>query len=1190
MKESPVRIVKHFCEQFFDELQPDQFSLLEQYFKAGGSVCALARKGADGLVSEYGLKVDNAQAIALRLNGLATWVLRRFIEEQLIGSESLPTHMRHGLLALVEGPTYDGLFKPNFANKCPSDAIEAIHSPVAYAVTLKHWSENRLIPSEQAKAYPLNTRRKDLNELSINPATAYGVVSSVEVVSAVLEKSIEASIGQVDDLDQVLSDRRYPNGLPYHHPWVTMDELARDLGMSVGTVVGLCDPQSPYFLRALPWGETSNHALIQSTRFSPSQREIFTEARHFPDGDRDKYFERNYGLLNVEAGNLPQAPYFNQKSNLTQPGLEALLSVELFATTVSEYAPVFADVPVTPGHAFSVFINDGLAAKSMEIRYGGTAMFNKIYETTDDRFDRLNRKIRLDNSLNLPSHETDALLSAIIGAESKSPPAEADSEARAVSYWMTDNTLRALGLFQMAREYYQCSAEDFAVFVGNISIFGRGSERSQFDRVFNKDTLSMPPLLVDDKPFALMPLTDADALTVVQICSSLNIDLATYFKLAPLIAESHALTGLKRSVAVLSSFYRMARLPQMLGIAPGLAVDLLMLLSSGSWNAALAGEPFISADAMAKTPDVLTVMQRLVGWVRWSFESDLDVAWAIEHVIPVAAPPQATEAQIQLFTQLRTHLTPALFTETALQMAGVPELSNGRHWTNQLLELADQDGLVIHRSESAAQPYTHYAREVVKRVVREVIGHDDEQTVERMVGVVLSSRSGQHSVVQESLAVYGELASPMALPVLSWSGGTVYDVLSYISSHTAADNTSTSSRREEEPGDPFLGMLCDFARRAEVVKELKLSAEFLTLYLIIEEVERKRSLAPEPFTPTALYYLTVYNRAVKLSNKPESQLLSYLRRINALPNNLSGDGLILVKEQAAKLLAELFDWSAEEVRLCADHVNAGRGYIRSLVHLDLLIRVRAFTLQSKLDAPTVLKMGKLKPESLFNDYKTLADQVAARLAEQGRTLPLAGITAVADQVVFDCTVDSTELIANSKGSAQLTLKITRAQLPLKNVNIYWASKLCSIDPPVSTTNAEGTATVTVHAGTTMGRDVISYRLDAREPQPGVVITLRNDPTSFAFFRLDNEIYTTSEKVGTDVTLRMHLLDKHGNPAGHTEVNWLLEPLFALPVTIPTNADGITEITFTSPEPLTINAPRVLGNDVSFTLRPITFTL
>lgn len=1195
MKDTPVRIASHFCEQLFAGRHSEQISSLEKYFETGGSVCALARKGVVGLVNEYGLEGGDAQALALRLNGLATWVLRRFIEEQLIRREPLPDHVRHGLLALVDGPTYGELFVPDFKGMCPSDALEAIHSPVAYAVWLKHWSEQRLTPSEPGNAYRLTTRRPDLDQLRIDPVTANGVVSSVEVVSAVLEKSIVSSLGALANLNQTLSERRYPNGLPYHHPWAMLDELTGDLGMSVGRVVELCDPQSPYFLRALPWGDTSDHALTQAARLSPSLRRIMTEDRHFPSEDSDPYYRENFGHLNnIEAEGLRLSYFFNQRTKLTQPELEALLSVELFATTVSEHAPVFDDTSVTPGHAGSVFINDGLTLPPMGMDYRTIEELHRISGTSDDRFDRLNRKIRLDNALQLPTHETDALLSAIIGAELNSDTLAADGpKEKKVGYWMTSNTLRALGLFQMLKENYQCSAEEFAAFIGSLSIFGRGTELSQFDRVFNRDTLSAPPLLLDDGSFALVPETEADALTIAQICGGLNIDLATYFNLAQLIADALGLTALKRSLPVLSSFYRMARLPQILGIAPNVAVEVLNRLSADTWVAALIGQPHINADTQTQVPDVLTEIRRLEGWVRWCADSDLDATWAIGHVQPIPNVSEPSEAQTRLFEQISTQLSPALFTEAALQMAGVPPLSNGRQWTNQLLDLADRDGLVIHWAESADRSYEDYSRAMVELVVLQAIGRQDQQIVEQIVSVLLSSRSSQHGVVQESLAVYGELTSSLALPVLSWSGGTVYDLLLHVLGRAPTGDSSRARPREEEAlGDPVLGMLGDFAYRSEVVKALKLSTEFLTLYLIIGDgVERSPTTGS--FTPSALYYLTVYNRAVALSQEPESQLLGYWQLVNELPTDLSGDGRSLVQDHCAELLAELFGWSAEEVSACAERVNPAQGYIRSLVHLDLLTRLRAFALQSKLDATTTLKIGTLEPDpplNAFNKYETLAEQAAAVLAEQRRTSPLYGIHAVSDRVVTELTVDgSTELIAKSTQTMQLTVTVTRAQVLQKNVNVYWTSTLCRLDPPMSTTNEDGEATVTVYAGTTMGPDLISYRLDAREPQPGVTITLVNDPSTFAFSPLDNEIYVREEKVGIDVTLRALLSDRHDNPAAHERVYWSLEPLFETPPTSLTNADGVAEITFTSLEPLKIEEPKVWNDMKSLLFRSIEFT-
>lgn len=1190
MKLSASKIASQLCSQLVSRPQSDEFPDLAKYFEEGGSVCALARRGVAGLVSEYGLEVGEAQALALRLNGLATWLLRDFIEKQLTCTQSTPEHLRHGLLALVDGPNYRDLFTPNFAGMCPADAIEAIHSPVAYAVWLKRWSEQRLLPA--GTAYPLKTRRVDLDKLKIDPAAVYGVVSSVEVVSSVLEVSINASLQNIQDLDFELSKRRYPNGLPYHHPWTSLDEFTRDLGMSVGGVVRLCDPRFPYFLRPLEWGETSRHGLTQSARLSPGVRKIMTEQAHFPTQEQqnEAYFRDNFGLHGLEPLNLDQAYFFNQHTKLTQAGLEALLSVELYAPTPSPHA---LDVIVKPGIAGSVFINNGATENSMKIDYKAHVKTNRITEISSagdsprfDKIDRLNRKIRLDNALQLPSHETDALLSAIIRAES--------TEKEPSNYWITEATLRALGLFQMLRENYQCTAEEFAVFMDGISIYGRGTELSQFDRVFNKDTLSAPPLVLDGTSFALVPVDEKDALTVLHICSGLNIDLATYFILAPLIAEAQTPSGLKRSREVLSSFHRMARLPQILGIAPGLAVEMFSLLNEGAGLSALVGQPYINADASLKPEpdaDILTQIQRLEGWVRWCADSDLDVAWAVERVKPRPDPAEASEAQTSLFEQIRTQLAPSLFTESALQMAGVVQLSNGRQWTNQLLELADQDGLVIHRAESTERPYEMFAREVTKRVVNNMIGQDDPQTVEQILSVLLSCRAGQQGVVQESLAAHGQLAPPLALPVLSWSGATVYEVLTYVLRRTST--ASPSSRpRIEEPGVPFLGVLNEFIHRSEVARTLKLSPEFLTLYLTIGD-GIGNAPGTEPLTPRALYYLTVYNRAVALSQKNEAQLLGYLQMANGLPG-MSGDGLRLAQDHCAELLAGIFDWSAEEVRACARRFSVSPGYIRSLEHVDLLTRLRAFALESKLDALTTLKIGQLEPDALFSAYGEVADQVAAVLADPNRTSPLMGLNAVDDQVEVICSIGSTELFANSEEKSQLTVTVKRGGTAQKSTNVYFTSTLCPIVPSSATTDENGTVTVIVHAGTTMGRDVISYRLDAREEQPAVTITLRNDPDSFSFYKLENEIYVTEEKVGNDVTLRVELLDDYENPASYESVTWALEPLFSQLVYTQTNADGVAEVTFTSLTPTEIIKPtaRLEKGDAggpNLTLSSIEFT-
>jgi len=106
-------------------------------------------------------------------------------------------------------------------------------------------------------------------------------VSSVEVISHIMERFITATLGSIQNLDEALSQEAFPRELPFHWPWVTLDHVLKGHGESVGSVVRLCDLQYPYFLRSEPWSNQSDTALIQASRLSPSQRALLIEDAFF---------------------------------------------------------------------------------------------------------------------------------------------------------------------------------------------------------------------------------------------------------------------------------------------------------------------------------------------------------------------------------------------------------------------------------------------------------------------------------------------------------------------------------------------------------------------------------------------------------------------------------------------------------------------------------------------------------------------------------------------------------------------------------------------------------------------------------------------------------------------------------------------------------------------------------------------
>src|SRR3546814_2399981 len=81
------------------------------------------------------------------------------------------------------------------------------------------------------------------------------------------------------------------------------------------------------------------------------------------------------------------------------------------------------------------------------------------------------------------------------------------------------------------------------------------------------------------------------------VCSSDLIDLQTYNYLALAIANAHGITGdsLPRNLAIMSSFYRMVKLPRLLGITPVEGVLMLTVLGGELWVDGLAGVPRINS-------------------------------------------------------------------------------------------------------------------------------------------------------------------------------------------------------------------------------------------------------------------------------------------------------------------------------------------------------------------------------------------------------------------------------------------------------------------------------------------------------------------------------------------------------------------------------------------------------------------
>ncbi|AVU75471.1 Tc toxin subunit A [Pseudomonas rhizophila] len=1138
--------------QVFSDQQLTHYATLHTYLEEGGSIFTLVEKGVQGLVRDFGVSADDARQLLRRLNSMAIYLRRQFIEHTLYGSAKEQRRASSGLLSMVQGPSFELLFNPQFDSLCPPQALESFASPVAYLIELMRWIEQRIeAVSSDASKLPLHDRRKDLKPLSIDFNAVHQSVSSVDIIVPVLEKFIGLL---PEELEQAMIEARYPNGLPYFQHWVTVDTVARHHGLSVGSFAQSVSPSFPYFFQTQAWYSDVGPALAHASRLGPYQRRLLTEppVEFEGEGEGGEYehmifYMQNFGADALNWQDLIEVPFFGERTKLDTQGLEALLSVRGFAPVRSANVTYSSQVPEEPesGRSGSVYLNaNAHPALHITGRGEGNLFLHKLSVSPGNaaglaHYDRMNRKLRLDQWLALPSEQVDALLVAAIKAEVR-------GGAPADNWWITEQVVHALGLFQSLRERCECPVNDFAVFIDELSIYGRGEALSQFDQLFNGQGDYRDPLKLDGGTFPIVPAPEVPDLTVSQLCSALGIDLQTYNYLALAIANAHGIDGdsLPRNLAIVSSFYRMVKLPRLLGITPVEGVLLLTVLGGELWLDGLAGVPRINSTT-SDSPDVLNLIQAMQLCVDWCADHDLPVLWMVQQVSPPSALDASRDAEGRLFEQLLNLLPGALLTHSAILMGGVPAMA-GASWLELLgmqTTLVESDGLVMSRTGTEAQ-YLDFARRELDYAVTIGLGEQYElerpAIVERLLAVVLEARDAQVSVVKECLAVYTGIGSEQALEVLVWANSTVSRLLRLVLERDLS-HLEGSVKRRIALADPLLALLADVRRRSAVVAKLELSAEVLRDYLDYGHKAWLDQDDKHAFTVRTLYYLTTLNRAFELSDQPAQTLLDYLREVNALPSPIGGHALRLAEQAASIRLAGFFDWSVQEVRECVSRFQSAQKILKNLPQLDLLMRVRVLAARTGMDALTIFLMGGLPEEINKPAYKAAAEHALLSLSESDR--PLVTFTGDLKQLVtVTCNPDKSTVVAGTDETITFTVTLMDSDgNPLSGVNVYWSAELGTVE--TKATEPDGVVEAVYKPGKVTGWDTPQFWLDLfeREYAPTVEVTI--DAKHIAIpSRYMSPVPLEAVPAGQEVELYATIKDVHGNIAKNHLTRWLSRDL------------------------------------------------
>jgi len=1156
------------------------------FIKKGGSVFDLVKMGHEGVAKTFKLNSTDAQALLDKAMSLAVHTAREYSEQQLVRQGPANPLHQTGIRSTAGKPTFGGLFNPEWEGASPAQSPDSSISPAAYFVRLVILARDLEARAEGGGGLiSFEKRRPDLTKLIIDTTSMFQIKPNVTLVNDVLESIIKTHLRPTLAANEVVDDRlleaRFPHRtLPFEWYAEQYKLVLEKNKLSLGEVVRVIDRSAPYFKQPGVRGDLSDIALHQSCNLGPQQQRLLTEnflSSTPSDPIAAAFYKDNFGST---ADKLKDSVHFCAQALIDAETLTRLLSIEAYAPTRSPNVSLAVATP-TPKDSGSVYINYGEESvlKLTPPAQGSTRQFE---HATLNRYERMNRMLRLSRWLELPLDHCDRLVMAAFHAEWRGDIPDPEIRRRTLAQRpvrITNNTLRAIGLFHEFRLRFKCTAEQFAALLDGVSPYGHGETASQFDRIFNAGAMFDTPLKLDGRFFAIDPQTRADKRTVDQICTSLGLNRETWSYVSRYVAKSFNFRDeLRLDLSVISSFYRVVLLASFLRVSPIELAALLETLSERGGSEVLqriVGETRLLVSGSGGIGDVLSVMHGAQVCVEWLRENGLSVTWLVQHVAEVIAPPMATEDDVTLLQEIHGRLQPARLTEAVFEAAGVPASKDpaAGGWLTLLAELLDPFGLVWSLANDDNDDERAVA-EIDAAVLEAGLSRADADRVRPVIlALVLQARDAQSAVIQESLSVYLGLSQDLVLPLLKWvNKGGVYLLVKETSRALAA---VTSGAEKVNVGDDVLNLLGHLTRRADVVKKLSLSSAMLVALTTRQNWQWFGLADPQTLTLNTLYQLTLFKRAVTHTGQPAEHLLRYMELVNSLPANLTPEDQRLIRDAAATQLAAVLKWGVREVLECILHLNASMPVVRDITSLDTLLRIRGLATRSGLDARAIIRLGALTPDSDKQALREAAEHVIQSLSEPTIEGQLQEVGEVGQSVTHEIRCVNDTLIANVANQValiELTLRDLAGRV-LPNITVRWNADRPGLLENTSITDHEGRAVIRFkpEKGPWMGAVQVigTYGLAQTVYAPKIIVDCDELSLNFDLGGTQDpapdETFLAGGKTFFPVYVR--LVDTHSNPGVGRTVTFAGQGVVADPLVAITNEEGIARTRVYSIEPV-----------------------
>lgn len=614
----------------------------------------------------------------------------------------------------------------------------------------------------------------------------------------------------------------------------------------------------------------------------------------------------------------------------------------------------------------------------------------RLTKTSLDRLDRLQRMIRLHRSSAIPFAKLDTLIISAIRAEGDAN----------LGMELSENTLRALGVYRYLNRRYGIEPEEFAALMHDLSPYASGKDEVPlFDQVFNRVQLFDTPLMLDQTPIDLAATDVATQKTLLQLCAGLGVQ-PTDDSLLLIAKQTTSYVGaLKRDLPTVSSLYRQARIARLFGYSVADLLTLAGLLGGRGYKAALASGR-LSPQTAEPVPDILDVLMQLDWAVDWLKDSQQTVAQLQQRLgpdVPLVAGDAEDPLQIKLaaaaplpdnllarLATLQADTTRSLVTKEQVAALGLPlkdtsSSSQEIQWFTLLIEhrLLDKAGLlpVLDQPLTLEDDSITWLETGVTAVVKNLTLPQPvkELCEKKLIELLLGAHQRQTQLLEGLFQETAQLPPERCTAVIHWAHASVYSIL--------------LKTREAEDTPELIEHFQRVTRHAEIAVQLRLSNSALRQFVVNPHLlggDLYDGSSSEP-SLSDLYLFERFSHWFHHQSQSEDSLLSYFSLANPPAPKLKNKALRkAVSESANSALARLLEWSEAQVAALTDTLSEKRA--RSMAEVEWVRRCQAICRASGLSATALLRATALNDQSTLDAWKFVGDAVTAASTAADSTL------------------------------------------------------------------------------------------------------------------------------------------------------------------------------------------------------------